>query len=598
MLSPEQIESKSVTIKVKYDYIEDEENGRMYKKEILQDSSYSTQFETFDSKAGIEAYAPEEVSVELQEVEKEYRQVLESNARSITQNGALVLYDVYDIKVNLDEENEYDWKEYQDTIRFKIKNLDDNYQYTLFKYDDIDLSLTEVELSVENVGIYYAEVEELENYVLMVDSSTMTIQETETIKEIGADGASATDVWDGTSEATSFFAGTGTQTDPYIIASAAELKYFQRRVAAGVTFANQYIVLATNIDLDNNRWTPIGNNNTPFKGHFDGTGLTISNATVAANNNRYGLFGSIGDGSSQTTITNLQISGFSIGVTQTGTSLNAFAGILVGDVYQNASIENCITKNSTISVNNRVNITSVDQQYSFGGIAGRICNTANNPFANPAHTSNIINCAADVDIDSHNYTLNNNNNNLRFSVDCATGGIVGAIYYHNLFPEKCYYTGTIYGSSNFAGPIFGMMRNSTYNNANNANTTNTQFETYFNGNQTLTMTSYYGTYRFVAYTSMYASTQYTFTSSWTDGNAPQTTTYRAETTGDYFTPLLKKLYEGVNKGTYESSKNNMLTLFNNNAAAEPRYLSWELNNGQFSLVEPFTASVSTDQNYY
>ena len=124
------------------------------------------------------------------------------------------------------------------------------------------------------------------------------------------------------------------------------------------------------------------------------------------------------------------------------------------------------------------------------------------------------------------------------------------------------------------------------------------FETYFNGNQTLTMTSYYGTYRFVAYTSMYASTQYTFTSSWTDGNAPQTTTYRAETTGDYFTPLLKKLYEGVNKGTYESSKNNMLTLFNNNAAAEPRYLSWELNNGQFSLVEPFAASVSTDQNYY
>ena len=76
MLSPEQIESKSVTIKVKYDYIEDEENGRMYKKEILQDSSYSTQFETFDSKAGIEAYAPEEVSVELQEVEKEYNELL------------------------------------------------------------------------------------------------------------------------------------------------------------------------------------------------------------------------------------------------------------------------------------------------------------------------------------------------------------------------------------------------------------------------------------------------------------------------------------------------------------------------------------------
>ena len=74
-LSPEQIATKSVTLKVKYDYIENE-GERLYKKEILADSSYSTDIETFNSRVGVEAYLPEDATIELTEVEKGAKEVL------------------------------------------------------------------------------------------------------------------------------------------------------------------------------------------------------------------------------------------------------------------------------------------------------------------------------------------------------------------------------------------------------------------------------------------------------------------------------------------------------------------------------------------
>ena len=113
-LSPEQIETKSVTLKVKYDYIENE-GERLYKKEILTDSSYSTDLETFNSKVGVEAYLPEDATIELTEVEKGEKEVLESNARSIKQIGTIILWDVYDLEIKTEEE--FNWKDYQDKLR-------------------------------------------------------------------------------------------------------------------------------------------------------------------------------------------------------------------------------------------------------------------------------------------------------------------------------------------------------------------------------------------------------------------------------------------------------------------------------------------------
>ena len=596
-LSPEQIETKSVTLKVKYDYIENE-GERLYKKEILADSSYNTDIETFNSRVGVEAYLPEDATIELTEVEKGAKEVLESNARSIKQIGTIILWDAYDLEIKTEEE--FDWKEYQDTLRIKIRDLNDDYTYTLFKYDDVDLSVFELGYIKEEVGVVYSEVEEIDNYVLMVDSSSMEAVVTNPVKAIGAEGETATDVWDGTA-ATSFFAGTGTAQDPYLISSGAELKYLQNQVAAGNNFNGKYIKLACNIDLNARNWTPIGSDTRPFRGIFDGTGLTISNAEVVANNHRYGLFGAIGNGANKTQIINLQVSGFEIFPTESGREFTFMAGIIAGEVYQNATIENCIVKNSYISVENSSTINAASgKKYFVGGVAGRLCNTGANPEATPQNPSNIMNCAVDIVIETNLIYFNNSNANVRYTADCSTGGIVGAILYHNNFPQNCYFTGEIYCGADFVGPIFGSMRNRAYTESNNFES---DFDSFWVGDTSLTMNSYYGDYDIYSYRTSTRHTDVTFTSSYTTGTTPNSTTYRVQLNDEgnaYYNPnnVLKKRFQGMNKGSYTNNRNQMLTRFNNTASSTTGYLSWEISNGFYSLINPFSVEATTDANYY
>ena len=51
--------------------------------------------------------------------------------------------------------------------------------------------------------------------------------------------ASEADVWDGEAVADGFASGTGTEEDPFIINSAAQLVYFRNQVDAGVTFTGE-----------------------------------------------------------------------------------------------------------------------------------------------------------------------------------------------------------------------------------------------------------------------------------------------------------------------------------------------------------------------
>ena len=595
-LSPEQIATKSVTLKVKYDYIENE-GERLYKKEILANSSYDTDLETFNSQVGVEAYLPEDATIELTEVEKGAKEVLESNARSIKQIGTIILWDAYDLEIKTEED--FNWKDYQDTLRVKIRDLNDDYTYTLFKYDDIDLSVFELDFTKEEAGVVYSEVEEIENYVLMVDSSSMEAIVTNPVKAIGADGETSTDVWDGTT-ATSFFAGTGTAQDPYLITSGAELNYLQTQVAAGNNFNGKYIKLACNIDLNARNWTPIGSDTRPFRGIFDGTGLTISNAEVVANNHRYGLFGAIGDGANKTQVINLQVSGFEIYITESGGTFTFMAGAIAGEIYQNATVENCIVKNTYISVDNTTYINATyNKKYFVGGVAGRLCNTGANPEATPQNPSNIINCAVDAVIETYLINLNNLTANVRYTYDCATGGIVGAILYHNAFPQNCFFNGEIYCGADFVGPIFGAMRSAPFSQSNNYDA---EFDSYWVGDTSLTMNSYYGDYDVYSYRTTSRHTDATFTSSYTSGTTPNTTTYRVQLTttgnGNNANNVLKKRFQGMNKGTYTNNRNQMLTRFNNTASSTTGYLSWEISNGFYSLVNPFSVEATTDANYY
>lgn len=119
-----------------------------------------------------------------------------------------------------------------------------------------------------------------------------------------------TDAWDGTAVDTSWYAGHENETK-FSIGTAAELaglaalvngtaKDAEGKPIAAVNFYDETtktgktIVLAADIDLNNQVWTPIGNGDSSFAffGTFDGNGYTISGLNVP-DTNAPGLFGCI-----------------------------------------------------------------------------------------------------------------------------------------------------------------------------------------------------------------------------------------------------------------------------------------------------------------
>ena len=101
-----------------------------------------------------------------------------------------------------------------------------------------------------------------------------------------------------------FNGGTGTEADPYRIATAAQLAQLATNVKNGATYSGTYFVLTQNIDLaaygagfnGGKGWIPIGKwmsflDNKPFKGVFDGNNKVITGLYINDNTLDYtGLF--------------------------------------------------------------------------------------------------------------------------------------------------------------------------------------------------------------------------------------------------------------------------------------------------------------------
>jgi len=112
-----------------------------------------------------------------------------------------------------------------------------------------------------------------------------------------------TSTWDGS--ASSWTKGSGTENDPYLIESAANLAYLSQQVIIMTpltAYAGKYFKLTTNINLNNIEWIPIGGRNMQgdyssgncFYGNFDGNNKTISNIKINAPTKSYtGLFGCV-----------------------------------------------------------------------------------------------------------------------------------------------------------------------------------------------------------------------------------------------------------------------------------------------------------------
>ena len=177
------------------------------------------------------------------------------------------------------------------------------------------------------------------------------------------------DKWDGTA-ANGFEKGTGTESDPFVIETAAQFAYFRNQVDAGVTFDDQFVKLGVDIDLTNIPFDPIGfgyydnddsdgkTNYRVFMGSFDGGNHTIYNlyencweldpdktnySTYTYSTAGAGLFASIKDA----TIKNLAISGAEVVFECVD------MGVLVGYAQGTCHFENIVVTDANIANYNR-----------------------------------------------------------------------------------------------------------------------------------------------------------------------------------------------------------------------------------------------------
>lgn len=187
------------------------------------------------------------------------------------------------------------------------------------------------------------------------------------------------DVWNGAAT-DKFSAGSGSENDPFIIQNGKQLAYFASQVNTGNSFEGKYIRLDCDIDLNNLEWIPIGMNERPFSGVFDGNGHTITNLkissgvpyTFALKNTFYdatatGFFGVC----SNATLKNLTLEDAHIDVSfmGTGTRNNVFAGVLCAVAQATDSMEICNVKiidAKAVDCSANVSLGA----WSFGAIAG------------------------------------------------------------------------------------------------------------------------------------------------------------------------------------------------------------------------------------
>ncbi len=166
--------------------------------------------------------------------------------------------------------------------------------------------------------------------------------------------------------ADSFESGTGTQTDPYVIATAEQLAKLAVDVNSGVdsvSHSGEYFVLSGNIDLSAHRWRPIGDGAADrsfhaFQGHFDGqnhtiTGLYVDESIETAKDGlsyNAGLFGNVANAATSEelydTIVNLHLKDVYV---KAGGEYGA-AGALSGFIANSGThIVNCSVEDGTVT---------------------------------------------------------------------------------------------------------------------------------------------------------------------------------------------------------------------------------------------------------
>ena len=172
-------------------------------------------------------------------------------------------------------------------------------------------------------------------------------------------------VWDGYTVET-----PASDADGYYVTKASELAWVAQQVnKAGYSFENETIYLASDIDLANQVWTPIGAGETPFKGTFEvlpNTSLLTKSTTeyyaiyglkVDYTAGPAGLFGWINGTVRNVNLVAPQVKG------------ESYVAAVVGKIFNEGLVEGCVVKDATVYGNHYVGGVVA---YAYGSVKNNV----------------------------------------------------------------------------------------------------------------------------------------------------------------------------------------------------------------------------------
>ena len=230
--------------------------------------------------------------------------------------------------------------------------------------------------------------------------------------------------------------GSGTADNPYLIEDAADLKAFRDKVNAEDN-STLCAKLTANINLNDERWTPINSKSgyvtTAYGGTFDGGGHTISGLNVTGN----GFFSAV----CNATIQNLKVSG-----SVSGSTVNV--GGIVGLTQGSVEIKNCSFSGSVTS-------SKSSSSAGVGGIVGKV----------KSGTLTVTNCANHATVTAtsgcpggivgyagiNQITISNCYNDGAISGQWYPSGICASNTSTKSTITNCYNAGSVSGGTNYAG---------------------------------------------------------------------------------------------------------------------------------------------------
>ena len=205
--------------------------------------------------------------------------------------------------------------------------------------------------------------------------------------------------------------GSGTEDDPYLLATAADLKAF-RDMANAEASSKLCATLTADIDLGGEAWTPFepsGYVTEAYAGTFDGANHTIKGLSVNSTSSKgAGLFGTV----CGATIKNLRVEG------NVSASSSVSVGGIVGRTQTSATIDSC-------SFAGTVTSTKKNGAAGTAGIVGRV----------NAGTLAVTNCANLSDVTGSG----------------SAAGILGYAGNTKVTIENCYNSGAISGQNYASG---------------------------------------------------------------------------------------------------------------------------------------------------